>query len=176
MGFAYNIKDQGAVHYVTFTVHQWADVFTRDIYIDELLNSLRYCQSQKGLEVFAWVIMTNHMHMIIRAKDENLSDVIRDFKKFTSKAIYKAIIENEKESRKEWLLKVLNYNGKIWFWEEGYHGEEIFSGEFYDSKVKYLQLNPVRAGIVEKEEDYLNSSAGEFFGLRKSKLELSKFG
>ena len=101
MGFAYNIKDQGAVHYVTFTVHQWADVFTRDMYVDELLNSLRYCQSQKGLEVFAWVIMTNHMHMIIRAKDENLSDVIRDFKKFTSKAIYKAIIENEKESRKE---------------------------------------------------------------------------
>ena len=176
MGFAYNIKDQGAVHYVTFTVHQWADVFTRDMYIDELLNSLRYCQSQKGLEVFAWVIMTNHMHMIIRAKDENLSDVIRDFKKFTSKAIYKAIIENEKESRKEWLLKVLNYNGKIWFWEEGYHGEEIFSNEFYDSKVSYLHLNPVRAGIVEKEEDYLNSSAGEFFGLRKSKLELSKFG
>ena len=176
MGFAYNIKDQGAVHYVTFTVHQWADVFTRDMYIDELLNSLRYCQSQKGLEVFAWVIMTNHMHMIIRAKDENLSDVIRDFKKFTSKAIYKAIIENEKESRKEWLLKVLNYNGKIWFWEEGYHGEEIFSSEFYDSKVSYLHLNPVRAGIVEKEEDYLNSSAGEFFGLRKSKLELSKFG
>ena len=146
------------------------------MYIDELLNSLRYCQSQKGLEVFAWVIMTNHMHMIIRAKDENLSDVIRDFKKFTSKAIYKAIIENEKESRKEWLLKVLNYNGKIWFWEEGYHGEEIFSSEFYDSKVSYLHLNPVRAGIVEKEEDYLNSSAGEFFGLRKSKLELSKFG
>ena len=176
MGFAYNIKDQGAVHYVTFTVHQWADVFTRDIYIHELLNSLRYCQSQKGLEVFAWVIMTNHMHMIIRAKDENLSDVIRDFKKFTSKAIYKAIIENEKESRKEWLLKVLNYNGKIWFWEEGYHGEEIFSSEFYDSKLSYLHLNPVRAGIVEKEEDYLNSSAGEFFGLRKSKLELSKFG
>ena len=176
MGFAYNIKDQGAVHYVTFTVHQWADVFTRDMYIDELLNSLRYCQSQKGLEVFAWVIMTNHMHMIIRAKDENLSDVIRDFKKFTSKAIYKVIIENEKESRKEWLLKVLNYNGKIWFWEEGYHGEEIFSSEFYDSKVSYLHLNPVRAGIVEKEEDYLNSSAGEFFGLRKSKLELSKFG
>ena len=175
MGFAYNIKDQGAVHYVIFTVHQWADVFTRDMYVDELLNSLRYCQSQKGLEVFAWVIMTNHMHMIIRAKDENLSDVIRDFKKFTSKAIYKAIIENEKESRKEWLLKVLNYNGKIWFWEEGYHGEEIFSSEFYDSKVSYLHLNPVRAGIVEKEEDYLNSSAGEFFGLRKSKLELSKF-
>ena len=176
MGFAYNIKDQEAVHYVTFTVHQWADVFTRAVYVDELLNSLRYCQSQKGLEVFAWVIMSNHMHMIIRAKDNNLSDVIRDFKKFTSKAIYKSISENWKESRKEWLLKVLNYNGKIWFWEEGYHGEEILSTEFYDSKVNYIHLNPVRAGIVEKEEEYLNSSAGEFFGIRKSKLELTIFG
>ena len=58
------------------------------------------------------------------------------------------------------MLKVLNYDGKIWFWEE----------------VNYLHFNPFRAGIVEKEEDYLNSSAGEFFGLRKSKLELSIFG
>lgn len=38
MAFAYSIKDQGAVHYVTFTVHQWEDVFTRPAYVDELLD------------------------------------------------------------------------------------------------------------------------------------------
>lgn len=145
MGFAYQVKDQGAVHFVTFTVHQWADVFTRPIYVDALLESLRYCQKEKGLEIFAWVVMTNHCHFIIRARNENLSDIIRDFKKFTAKNIYKAIETNPQESRKNWLLQILSYEDKIWFWEEGYHGEEVYSQEFFDSKVSYIHQNPVRA-------------------------------
>lgn len=52
MGFEYVIRDQGAVHFVTFTVHQWVDVFTRPVYFDVLLNSLKYCQDNKGLEIF----------------------------------------------------------------------------------------------------------------------------
>jgi putative transposase len=175
MGFAYNIKNQSAVHFVTFTVHQWADVFTRSDYVDILTESLQFCQQEKGLEIYAWVIMNNHCHLIISAKNNNLSDVIRDFKKFTSKKIYASIEENPKESRKIWLLKVLKYDDKIWFWEEGYHGEEIFTQEFFDSKVTYIHLNPVKAGIVEKEEEYLNSSAGDFYGIRKGRLSLSDF-
>jgi len=176
MGFAYTIKDQGAVHFVTFTVHQWVDVFTRPLYVEELLANLKYCQEHKGLEIFAWVVMSNHVHLIVRAKNNNLSDVIRDFKKFTAKSIYSLIKNNPTESRKEWLTKVLSFDGRIWFWEEGYHGEEIFSIEFYDSKVNYIHLNPVRAGIVMKEEEYLNSSAGEFYGTKKGVLNLSYFG
>ncbi|WP_205314303.1 transposase [Pedobacter namyangjuensis] len=133
MGFAYHIKDQGAVHFVTFTVHQWVDVFTRPIYIEILLDSLTHCQKEKGLEIYAWVIMSNHCHFIVSAKNDNLSDIIRDFKKFTSKAIFKAIEENHRESRKNWLLKALNFEGRIWFWEEGYHGEEIYSEDFFDN-------------------------------------------
>lgn len=175
MDFAYQIKNQSAVHFVTFTVHQWADVFTRSAYVDILLESLEFCQKEKGLEIYAWVIMNNHCHLIISAKNNNLSDVIRDFKKFTSKAIFNAIEINTKESRKDWLLKVLKYNDRIWFWEEGYHGEEIFSQSFFDTKLNYIHLNPVRAGIVEKEEEYLNSSAGELYGIRKGRLILSEF-
>ncbi len=83
--------------------------------------------------------MNNHCHLIISAKNNNLSDIIRDFKKFTSKSIYKAIEGNPKESRKNWLLKVLKYGDKIWFWEEGYHEEEIFTQQFFDSKLNYIQ-------------------------------------
>ena len=83
MAFAYVVKNQEAVHFVTFTVHQWVDVFTRQTYIDELINSLRYCQKVKGLEIFAWVVMSNHCHLIVRAAGDNkLSDIIRDFKKY----------------------------------------------------------------------------------------------
>jgi putative transposase len=119
--------------------------------------------------------MSNHCHLIVSAADNNLSEVIRDFKKFTSKAIYKAIEENNRESRKDWLLKVLRYEDRIWFWEEGYHGEEIFTKDFFDTKANYLHMNPVRAGIVEKEEEYLYSSAADFYGIKKGILELSEY-
>ena len=175
MGFAYTIRNQSAVHFVTFTVHQWADVFTRSLYIDILIENLQFCQQEKGLEIYAWVIMHNHCHLIISAKNNNLSDVIRDFKKYTAKKIYAAVEDNPKESRKKWLLRVLSYNSKIWFWEEGYHGEEVFTQEFFDSKVNYIHMNPVKAGIVEKEEEYLNSSAANFYGIRKGRLVLSHF-
>jgi putative transposase len=176
MAFAYVVRDQGAVYFVTFTVHQWVDVFTRQVYIDELITSLAYCQNHKGLEIFAWVVMTNHLHLIVRAQKDNLSDIIRDFKKHTAKKIYTCIQNNPIESRKAWLKMVLSYEGRIWFWEEGYHGEEIFSEYFFDSKLQYIHQNPVRAGIVESEEDYLNSSAGTLYGIRPGPLVLSKFG
>ncbi|MDF3078491.1 MAG: transposase [Sphingobacteriaceae bacterium] len=119
MAFAYVVKDQQGVYFVTFTVHQWADVFTRQIYADEFTNSLRYCQEQKGLEIFGWVIMSNHCHLILRAAGRySLSEIMRDLKKHTSKKIYRAIQENAQESRKTWLLKVLNFDGKIWFWKK----------------------------------------------------------
>ena len=116
--------------------------------------------------------MSNHCHFILGSEKVPLSDIIRDLKKFTAKSIIKAIESNPHESRKRWLLWLLKKDGHIWFWEEGYHGEEIFSQTFLETKIKYIHQNPVRAGIVEKEEEYLNSSCGEFYGLRKSKIEL----
>ncbi len=176
MGKEYVIRDQGAVYFVTFTVHQWVDVFTRRVYSEILLESLKYCQEIKGLEVFSWVIMSNHSHLILRAKNENLSEIIRDLRKFTSKKIYKAIDENPAESRREWLKMTLTFDNQIWFWEKGYHGEEIYTPSFFETKLKYIHENPVRAGIVEKPEDYLLSSAGDYFGVRKGALELVEFG
>ncbi len=172
---SYVIKDQSAVHFVTFTVHQWVDVFTRPQYVDILIESLQHCQTEKGLQIYAWVIMSNHCHLIVRSITHPLSDVIRDQKKFTAKAIVKAIEDNKRESRRNWLLKVLTYQEKIWFWNEGYHGEEVYSDSFYYSKVNYIHQNPVKAGIVQFEEDYLLSSAADFAGTRKGRLELTIF-
>ena len=118
--------------------------------------------------------MTNHVHLIIRSKKENLSDTIRDFKKFTATKIVGAIEANPRESRKRWLLWLLRKEDHIWFWEEGYHAEEITSQDFYESKLNYIHLNPVRAGIVEKEEEYLYSSCADHYGTRKGLLTLSE--
>jgi REP element-mobilizing transposase RayT len=124
--------------------------------LKSFLDSLRYCQENKGLEIYAWVIMSNHCHFILRSNGHNLSDVIRDFKKYTAKKVVQAIKDNIYESRKKWLLWLFKKDDHIWFWEEGYHGEEINSRNFFDTKANYIHLNPVRAGLVEKEEEYLN--------------------
>ena len=175
MAQTYRVYDQEGLYFITCTVHQWVDVFTRKIYTGILLDSLRYCQTNKGLEVFAWVIMSNHIHLIIRSKENKLSDIIRDFKKHTSKKIIEAIELNQKESRQKWLLWLLKKDGHIWFWQEGYHGEEIQTEEFLKSKIEYIHLNPVRAGIVKKEEEYLLSSCGDFYSVRKGALVLGKY-
>jgi putative transposase len=172
MPFAYRIYDQHEIYFVTFTVRQWVDVFTRREYVEVLLENLRYCQQNKGLKIYSWVVMSNHCHLIIRCEDHSLSDVIRDFKKYTAKAIVKAIEDNTRESRKRWLLWLLKKEDQVVFWKEGYHGVEISDQNMFDSKMNYIHLNPVRAGLVTKEEEYLWSSCADFYGIRKGPLEL----
>lgn len=145
------------------------------MYVDILFENLRYCQKHKGLKIYAWVIMSNHCHLILRVEGFKLSDVIRDFKKHTAKKIVEAIEKNEKESRKKWLLWLLKKDEGIWFWEEGYHGVEIADKDRFDSKANYIHLNPVRAGMVEKEEEYRLSSCADFYGTRKGLLQLELF-
>ena len=83
-GDRYQIREQNSIHYLTFTVVDWIDVFTRIDYKQSIVQSLNYCIEHKGLEVYAWVLMTNHMHLIAKAKSNyRLSEIIRDFKKFT---------------------------------------------------------------------------------------------
>ena len=173
MGLEYIVKDQHAQYFVTFTVNQWIDVFTRREYVDVFLESVRYCQKNKGLEVYAWVVMTNHIHMIISSQVGKLSDTIRDLKKFTSTKIVESIENNSKESRKRWLLWLLKKEEKITFWKEGYHGEEIIDQYFFESKLNYIHQNPVKASIVDKEEEYLYSSCGDYYGIRKGLLDLA---
>jgi len=162
-----------AAYFVTFTVHKWVDVFTRKIYSDILCDSLNYCIRNKGLLVYSYVIMSNHCHLILQVTKGDLRDIIRDIKRHTSTAIISAIRNNERESRREWLLHLLTTESGNWFWDAGYHGEQIITRKFLMTKIRYIHLNPVRAGIVEKEEEYLLSSAGDFNRIRKGPVELT---
>ncbi|MBK8089820.1 MAG: transposase [Chitinophagaceae bacterium] len=167
----YVIRDQFATHFLTFTVCGWIDLFSRQVYRDIVLDALRFAQQQEQLILNAYVIMSNHMHLIARANDKQkktLSDIIRDFKKFTHKQMV-TVIESEKESRSIWMKHQFKYygtknpNNKGWqIWSNDNHPEECFSKAFTDTKLDYTHDNPVRAGIVEKPEDYLYSSASNY--------------
>jgi putative transposase len=167
MSRKYKIGDQGALHFVTFTVIHWLDVFIRKEYRDIFLDSLRYCQANKGLEVCAYCIMSSHVHMIIgRHGAPNLEHIIRDIKKFTSVKLIEAIRTNPSESRREILLSLFAEAGKqnsnntnYQFWQQHSHPIELRSDKFIYQKLDYIHNNPVVAGIVSAPEDYLYSSA-----------------
>ncbi|HTI61052.1 transposase [Mucilaginibacter sp.] len=105
MATRYRFGDNEWPHFVTFSVVEWIDVFSREDYKQILVDSLRYSIENKGLIVYAWVVMPNHVHLIISARQGNeLSGIIRDVKKFTSRMLIKAIKDNQRESRKHWML------------------------------------------------------------------------
>jgi len=181
MGFKYKIYDQSKAYFLTFTVVGWVDVFSRKIYKDILIESLKYCQTNKGLHIFAFVIMTNHLHLLANCENENLSEIIRDLKKHTSKKIIETII-TEPESRKEWMLNLFSFeaskhtrNKNFQFWIQNNRPIEISSNKFIKQKVMYIHNNPVRAGIVEFPEQYLYSSARNYADM-ESILDMIKVG
>jgi putative transposase len=175
MGYAYKIRDQQGCYFITCTVVQWIDVFTRRQYADIIVGSLRHCIKHKGLHVYGWVIMSNHIHLIISGSEENdLSNILRDFKKYTSSTIVDAIENNPGESRRNWLLWLLKNEDEITFWQPDNHPEEIISQAFFLQKLNYIHQNPIRAGIVDREEDYIYSSARDFHNI-KGLVELSYF-
>jgi REP element-mobilizing transposase RayT len=168
MPTGYQIKNQEAPYYLTFQIVYWIDLFSRKSYRDIVIESLKYCQKEKGLEIFAWIIMSNHVHLIARSATADLSGTVRDFKKYTSKQIIQEI-EKSAESRKEWMLRLFahaakrqNKKGDYQVWTHENHAEELFSNLFIQQKVEYLHNNPVKAGIVDSPEEYKYSSAGVY--------------
>lgn len=89
----------GYAYYLTITVVEWIDIFSRPVYKHLIVDSINYCIANKGLKVYCWCLMSNHLHMVASAEEGSLSDILRDFKKFTSKALIEAIQE-EAESRR----------------------------------------------------------------------------
>lgn len=157
---------------MSFAVINWIDVFYRSDYKKIVLDSLRFSQLNKGMEIFAWCIMTNHIHLIFRSINGIGPELILgDFKRFTSKKIVEAIINNPTENRKAWLLEqfkkaaknssnVKNYQ----FWQHDNHPIELWSNKVIQVKLNYIHYNPVKAGFVERPEDYIYSSARDYSG------------
>lgn len=113
MSRKYKFLDQTKLYFISFATVHWIDIFTREPYKIILLDSLKFCQQNKGLEIFAWCIMTNHVHLIIGTKGMNMEDILRDFKSFTSRELKEAIKSNNQESRKEWMVWMMERAGRL---------------------------------------------------------------
>ena len=179
MSRSYKFRNEEGLYFVSFATVGWVDVFTRLNYKNILIDSLQYCQKEKGLLLYSWCIMSSHVHLIIQAKEGfKLSDIIRDFKKFTSKSIINAIEENQQESRKEWMLTIFknsdqyNSNNSIYqFWQQHNKPIELYSPRVIQQKLDYIHNNSVKEGWVMSPEEYLFSSAKNY-NCEKGLLEI----
>jgi len=172
------IREQQGLNYLTLTVVGWIDIFSRKRYRDIILDSLRYCREHKGLHVVGWVIMSNHLHLIVFTETLELSHVLRDFKKFTAFEILESI-NKEPESRREWLLYMFKYfaavnpnNRYFQFWQQDNHPIELWSLPVIWQKLNYIHDNPVRAGIVSDPTHFLYSSATDYYCGKNGLLEI----
>ncbi|TVR30366.1 MAG: transposase [Balneolaceae bacterium] len=172
MSEKYRVRNESLPHFVTFTVVRWIDLFTRNEYKEIVIESLKFCQKEKGLLIFSYCIMTNHLHLIVGTEGSNrLGNIIRGFRGFTSKKLIKAIKENPKESRKEWLLQLFFLEGQkrssnkyFQVWKRNYHPKGLYDQNIFDQKRNYIHANPVKAGFVFKPEDFVFSSASNYAG------------
>ncbi|RVU01703.1 transposase [Mucilaginibacter limnophilus] len=172
MSHQYRVRNSEDIFFVTFTIVDWVDVFIRPVYKKVITDALIYCSEHKGLDVHAYCLMSNHLHLLVSARQPaRLPDIIRDFKKHTNKQIIK-LINEENESRRDWMLYRFKYhaeyNNRIQdykVWQDGYHGIACDNVKILEQKLEYINNNPVTAEVVAEPEYYLYSSAGDYAGV-----------
>ncbi len=180
MSTKYRFADRDRVYFTTSTVVGWLDVFTRDVYREILLDSIRFCQHKQGLAVHSWVLMTNHLHMIcsFNGKQEPAM-VLKNIKSFTAVKLLDAIINNPKESRRAYMLDLFEAEGKksssnfrFKFWEHENHPVLLDSTNIFNQKINYLHCNPVTAGFVTEPWHWKFGSAVDYMTEGKGLLDL----
>ena len=178
MSDKYKFHDPTGMYFVTSTIVGWIDLFTRWELKQVILDSLRYCQKEKGLVINAWCLMPSHLHMIISSISEDLPSIMRDFKKHTNKELIKTI-NNIGESRRDWMLSLFSEVAdgiqrvrKYKVWQDGNHPELLTSSWFKQQKLDYVHNNPVADGIVDEPEEYSYSSGRDYYTKKKGYLDV----
>ena len=181
MGTKYKFTDQNEIYHVTFTVVNWIDVFIRNVYKEILIDSWKHCIEKKGLETYAWCIMTSHVHLMIGSNKNKLADIVRDTKRHTSEKLKEAIQNNKSESRREWMLWMMqraakknSHDTNFQFWIQDSHPIILDTIDIVWQRLDYIHNNPVEAGFVDKAEDHLYSSARDYFYDREGKVPIKR--
>jgi REP element-mobilizing transposase RayT len=169
----HGLNKQQDCSYLTFNVVDWIDVFIRPTYKQIIVDALNFCIESKKFTVYAWVLMTNHLHMLARAHDgSGLSMIEKEFKRVTTTKILEAI-DIEPDLRRAWMLQrfencslSLKKLEKFQLWQSCTNPSYIDFKQVYklQERVLYIHENPVRDGIVASPEHYLYSSASDYAG------------
>ena len=154
------------LYFITTTIVEWQNLFTSIPSFEIIIASLKHCIEKKGLHLHGYVIMPNHAHYIASAEPpEKLSDIMRDFNRFTSHSITAFLEERQSKDmlevfRSSALEEARGNRYKVL--QEGFHPVGIDTEKFFREKLNYLHENPVRKGFVEQPEHWKYSSARNY--------------
>ncbi len=170
-----HLPGKQSCYFITFNTVDWVDVFIRPVYKQVIVHTLNHFIDNKGLIVHAWCLMTNHLHLIIQAKEGYvIAEIEKEFKVFTATKILEAI-DTEPTVRKEWMLKRFENFGNVLGLLKKYHVWQNSSNPvFIDMKktdtllehFTFIHDNPVRDRFVDNAVDYPYSSAREYAGMK----------
>ena len=160
----YKITPQSNTYFITTSTHLWVPILFNETLFQIILNSLKYCQENKGLRLHGYVIMINHVHAIISHESyDQIPNIVRDLKRHTATEIKNYLSDLGEFSQLFW-VKIFHSKerGQHRIWQAGYHPVVITSRAFFDEKLEYIHYNPVKKGFVEKPEDWKYSSAPNY--------------
>jgi len=172
--------DEHLPYFCTITILDWLPIFIDARYIDPIIDSLKFCREKKGLQLFAFVVMPNHLHLIAGSDapleresllvpgSDDLHAIMRDFKRFTSRTIHERLVTDGRKTLLTWLADAAESargrRNEFSLWRPGFEPRAIHSQKVLNQKLDYLHGNPVRKGLVSKPEDWFYSSASFYVG------------
>jgi len=171
----YKIYEPTHPHFVTCTISHWIPIFTSKESVEIILNCLKFLQKEQRLKLYSYVILKNHLHMVIQSDD--LQKSMESFKKFTAVQVLKLLHENNAINILEQLAnyKKAHHKGKTYqVWEEGYQPKLMQTDAMMISKIKYIHRNPVKHGYIDDATHWKYSSAGDYEG-NLGLIEIEKF-
>ena len=148
----------GEIYFWTATIKDWNHLLKEDEYKQIIVDSFDYLKGK--FDVFAFVIMPNHIHVILRVNEYNGKEKPHvSFMKFTAHQFKKRL---QKKSPEELLKYQVDKTNKAYeFWQADSLAVNLYSRDVAYQKLDYLHLNPLQEhwSLVERPEEYTFSSA-----------------
>ncbi len=159
----YKAFEDDGIYFVTSSIIEWIPLFKSPNYYEILIKALSYRQKNGKMKLYAYVLMTNHFHLILSV--DNISKFMKELKSYTAHEIINLLKKHEEFSLLEQLesnKKSHKTSSRYQIWQEGFHPQQILSEEMLLQKIEYIHQNPVRAGIVNNPEDWKYSSSSNY--------------
>lgn len=171
----YEYKGMPGSYFVSLYTRDWVDLFERPVYKQLIVHSLNHFGQQKGLIIYAWCLMSNHLFLLVRSEGFTpIAELIADFREFTEEKMLSAL-DTEPEPRRKWLLSHFRTSTgfmklqKDWqLWEDEWQPVYIDMSKTADllQQFDFIHQQPVRDLVVDAAPDYRYSSARDYAGMK----------
>jgi len=167
------VERAGHARMLTFSCQGRAPLMGEEWVRDVFAERLRESRERLGFGLHGWVVMPEHVHLLVRVREGGGGGVLQDIKEHTARRVLCAW----RKGGSEWLQRCVDSRGKARFWMRGGgHDRNVFSERAVRETIEYMHANPVRRGLVKTPTDWKWSSARWYVGTRDGELEMDPIG